>query len=306
MGNKKNNNPFETIVKIYEDCVKKGNKKNNPEIYKQCMKILKYGMEHISSYKLKETKIHVTDVKYLDGYFIFGMGDNSVVHFKIKELPGWLFGVWWDPIDKKSKSITGHWFTQYEKDIDKFKPAASEIKADFSINPNATKEQYSVPWEIEKHLTFMLTEPILARGRNLCSFDYNYEYYSRSRVKRIVNKHDRDEKKYQIGKIRAIKRVKRLLTRICIDDFENREFTIVDHGDHCSPRLEVYVPESHFGLEPGYYGDAFSEENMKRLDKLLTKLSKKTYWGIYDCGMNVVPDAQYKKIKKLNAKSIDK
>ena len=34
------------------------------------------------------------NAQYGNGYFIFDMGENSVVNFWIKELKGWKFGIW--------------------------------------------------------------------------------------------------------------------------------------------------------------------------------------------------------------------
>ena len=72
-----------------------------------------------------------------NGYFIFDMGENSVVNFWIKELKGWKFGIWFytskpDENGKKEPDSC-QFFAQRELFIDKFKPAASnyceEIKA---------------------------------------------------------------------------------------------------------------------------------------------------------------------------------
>ena len=72
-----------------------------------------------------------------NGYFIFDMGENSVVNFWIKELKGWKFGIWFHtfkPDENGKKEPDGcQFFAQRELFIDKFKPAASnyceEIKA---------------------------------------------------------------------------------------------------------------------------------------------------------------------------------
>lgn len=72
-----------------------------------------------------------------NGYFIFDMGENSVVNFWIKELNGWKFGIWFhtSKLDENGKKEPDscQFFAQRELFIDKFKPAASnyceEIKA---------------------------------------------------------------------------------------------------------------------------------------------------------------------------------
>lgn len=66
---------------------------------------------------LKNAGIKLDYVKFLDGYFIFEFGKNSVCHFRMKELPYILFGVW--------KTSSG--FNLFGDDyvhLDKFKPTA--------------------------------------------------------------------------------------------------------------------------------------------------------------------------------------
>ena len=73
---------------------------------------------------LEANGFHPTDIEFGNGYFIFEHGKDMVVHFHIKEIKGWKFGIWWD-VDGEKKF---DFFTQYERDIDKFKPSASTIK----------------------------------------------------------------------------------------------------------------------------------------------------------------------------------
>ena len=77
------------------------------------------------------------DIQCGNGYFIFDMGENSVVNFWIKELKGWKFGIWFHTSkpdeNGKKEPDSCQFFAQRELFIDKFKPAASnyceEIKA---------------------------------------------------------------------------------------------------------------------------------------------------------------------------------
>lgn len=65
----------------------------------------------------------VTDVRFYSHYFIFNAGSAAICHFRIKELPHWLFGIW---ITKHKPVIFG----QIEILIDKFKPSYSELNSD--------------------------------------------------------------------------------------------------------------------------------------------------------------------------------
>lgn len=66
---------------------------------------------------LKNAGIKLNYVKFLDGYFIFDFGKNSVCHFRMKGLPYILFGVW--------KTSSGFdLFAEDSVHLDKFKPTA--------------------------------------------------------------------------------------------------------------------------------------------------------------------------------------
>lgn len=81
---------------------------------------------------LKSQNYTIATEEYGDGYFIFDYGPNTVVHFRLKETPGWLYGVWWRVSVNKEGivSIVGEFFAQYEEEIDKFKPSASYYGCD--------------------------------------------------------------------------------------------------------------------------------------------------------------------------------
>ena len=81
---------------------------------------------------LKSQNYTITTEQYGDGYFIFDYGPNTVVHFRLKETPGWLYGIWWSfKINKEGIiNLVGEFFAQYEEEIDKFKPSASYYGCD--------------------------------------------------------------------------------------------------------------------------------------------------------------------------------
>lgn len=76
-----------------------------------------------------------TDIDIGDGYFIFDMGEGGNVHFHVKGLRGWKFGLWchdeYVPSEEDmAKGYKGNppmmeVFAQVEKNIDKFKPSRS-------------------------------------------------------------------------------------------------------------------------------------------------------------------------------------
>ena len=82
------------------------------------------------------------NVQYGNGYFIFDMGENSVVNFWIKELNGWKFGIWfYSPKDDNGEDKPNYcqFFAQRELFIDKFKPAASNYCEKIESHGEANK-----------------------------------------------------------------------------------------------------------------------------------------------------------------------
>ena len=97
---------------------------------------------------LEANGFHPIDVEFGNGYFIFEHGKDMVVHFHIKELKGWKFGIWWN-VDGEKKF---DFFTQYERDIDKFKPPASSIKLECrELDDWSMKDVVQICRFIKKH-----------------------------------------------------------------------------------------------------------------------------------------------------------
>lgn len=94
----------------------------------------------------KETNLHIVDVEFEDCYFIIEGEEDSICHFHIKEIPGFKFAFWntkrFDKIKDQMKENRTTWaetykvynktelifFTQYERDEDKFKPSHSGFR----------------------------------------------------------------------------------------------------------------------------------------------------------------------------------
>lgn len=58
--------------------------------------------------------------RYMNRYFIFSMGENSVCHFSLEETPNWKYGIW---LNEKGFQIFG----EHDWLIDKFKPSRTYI-----------------------------------------------------------------------------------------------------------------------------------------------------------------------------------
>lgn len=88
---------------------------------------------------IRENKFEPIDIKYGNGYFIFDMGNDSVVHFNIKGLYGWKFAMWIETDPEKLERKNGEnypaiqFFCQHKLNIDKFKPSRSFFLEKFDL-----------------------------------------------------------------------------------------------------------------------------------------------------------------------------
>lgn len=275
---------FQGIDDIYDECVKEQDAKGYADIFKQAAE---------GTFKAikEETNFNITDVEYLDGYFIFGFGTNSVVHFKIKECPGWKFGIWWyepetyyDKTDdgviqeKKRKCIVGEFFGQYETNIDKFKPSHSSYHCRITFDLDNLIKPYQL-WEFNKIIEFIHKEPYLAFYKDLYSTDFNTKYVTRRKAKKIFKKCNRQEKIKSILKPIYHKSILRFIRRHCEKVYPG--FEIFDRGECWSPRYDVIADWDEsirdIYIKPGCY-DLFSiydEKREARLNKKYKKLLKR-------------------------------
>lgn len=75
--------------------------------------------------------LKMKDIKYGNSYFVYDLGEDGVVEFKIKGCRGWLFRIWFS-FKENSDDIEGLvCFCRHKDDTIKFKPANSVIKVEF-------------------------------------------------------------------------------------------------------------------------------------------------------------------------------
>lgn len=80
------------------------------------------------------------NIKRGDGYFVFDMGEDSVIHFKVKGIHGWLFAMWININEEELHNENGEdypalqFFCQPELTIDKFKPSRSYFCEKYSYD----------------------------------------------------------------------------------------------------------------------------------------------------------------------------
>lgn len=128
---------------------------------------------------IKELGYKPYDIQYGNGYFLFEMGEDSVIHFRLKGLgplsKHWKFGMWIasetleESYREKEKGTPyeEHYnivqlFAQYDTNIDKFKPSRSSLCIKYKASEWEQMLTYPNPWyEIKNMLGMMKTHPLM-------------------------------------------------------------------------------------------------------------------------------------------------
>ena len=248
------------------------------------------------------------NINTTDTYFVIQYKDNSICHFRIKEIPGYIFAFWnngnfdnylkqvetqgvgntWADsleINPKSELI---FFTQHEDDLDKFKPSRSGfvigLRRDTWIETNEKTgrdirvcEWYTT--ELEEVLDFMKKHKYKTRLfatsqiRNVWEWPYNdiktYIMY-RKHVK-SVKKYKKKDKKARRKDLKAgLMLVKRLK---CYDAY------LVDESS-------CIIPEYHLLIRLKNNISDIRRKNKE--DKLLYKYDNCLHLDIEECRLDTI------------------
>ena len=204
-------------------------------------------------------------------------------HFHIKELPGWLFGVWlYKPkaldgcYDGKGNisCIKGTWFCAIEKFVDKFKPTRVHFSGDFVVDINGGKlircDGYPESW-FSDALLFIKEHKYIATY-----YDYFDEgiHQNVSGIKAFIQYYKLN---YNYWKENATTKFldylsKKIYAKYCFYGLKNAHF--YDYGENRSPRYEMRCPyisnEEEFVDGDGWY--YFDDEFYDHLDKKMRKV----------------------------------
>lgn len=107
------------------------------------------------------------NIQYGNGYFVFDMGEDGVVHFNIKGLHGWKFGMW---INEEDPVVS--FFCQHKLNIDKFKPSRSFFSANFNKEDISSEDSWML-YKIKDILRMIKRHPLVA-----FTMDYNESEFS--------------------------------------------------------------------------------------------------------------------------------
>lgn len=246
---------------------------------------------------LEANGFHPVDVQYGNSYFIFEHGKDMVVHFHIKELKGWKFGIWWNWHGEKLFDFS----TQYERDIDKFKPEASML---------VQKDVYLEDWylkDLVEMCRFIKKHPYRAWALDQSYPRDIWEWGTlHGCFKEYWKRWWNDSICYPRVYERLIKRYLKIVELITNTRLVDPK--IIDHNEDgwvCSPRFHI-VCNGAMGeeLKPGNYIINFEEEledwllkKIKRYNKKFAKYQKK-YWQIHDIELGDVLGFTVKKRSK--------
>ncbi len=131
---------------------------------------------------IRENKFEPTNIHYGNGYFIFDMGDDGVVHFNIKGLYGWKFAMWIETDSEKLKRENGkdypaiQFFCQHQLNIDKFKPSRSFHLVKLSLDDIESDDNWKF-YSIRDILQMIKKHPFVAFAMDACEDQYYNKSY---------------------------------------------------------------------------------------------------------------------------------
>lgn len=205
--------------------------------------------------------------------------------FHIKELPGWLFGVWiYKPTAKTGcydgkgnvKYVKGTWFCAYEKFVGKFKPSRTHFSGDFYVEQFGNKIYRADSYpnsDIVDAMKFIKKNKYVAYYFD-SSFLGVYQHVSKLKAKRQYNK-DHFNNWVEETRTKILdKKVLKIYAKYCFYDLKNAYF--YDYEDHRSPRYQMMCPLKGNDLiwtdGKGIY--TYNDEFLAHLEKKVNKVKR--------------------------------
>lgn len=210
----------------------------------------------------KDLGYHIVDEQYGNCYFIVESKEpDTICHFHIKELPGYLFGIWnicrYDAIQYEVENNLSLWsdnlhisskselifFTQYEKEVDKFKPSRSGMVTGLRRITYEEDDRLITEWdidELEAVLNYMKKHKYKAYVNIYNENKFVYKEYSSFKCFKIYYRDKwsrfttniKNNLKLKIQIYKSKKLVRRL---------KDVYYYILDYGENCYPRIHIIV-----------------------------------------------------------------
>lgn len=231
----------------------------------------------------------ISNKEYSDTYFVISDEADSICEFEIKQIPGFLFGLWntcrFDTIEKLVKENKILWsdsmeidskselvfFTNYKRDIDKFKPSRGGFVIGLRRTECDTDNNHINEWELGDLITildYMRKHPIKSAEYTGGQTRYIWEEESGIRLFIDFIKEWYYEYKYRFKRNnetrKAIKIAKQLTSKL-----KTYNYYILDNGNNWSPRVDIRLRRmDNYDIE-------LYQKDKKILDKYYDK-----YWHI--------------------------
>lgn len=205
---------------------------------------------------------HIVDKEFGNCYFIIESKEpDTICHFHIKELPGYLFGIWnicrYDTIQYEIENNLSLWsdnlhisskselifFTQYEKEIDKFKPSRSGMVTGLRRITYKEDDKLITEWdidELEVVLNYMKKHKYKAYVNIYNENKFVYKEYSSFKCFRIYYRHKWNRFTTNIKNNLKLK-IQIYKSKKLVRKLKDVYYYILDYGENCYPRIHIIV-----------------------------------------------------------------
>lgn len=210
----------------------------------------------------KELGYHIVDKQFGNCYFIVESKEpDTICHFHIKELPGYLFGIWnicrYDTIQYEVENNLSLWsdnlhisskselifFTQYEKEVDKFKPSRSGMVTGLRRITYKEDNKLITEWdidELEAVLNYMKKHKYKAYVNIYNENKFVYKEYSSFKCFRSYYRHKWNKFTTNIKNNLKLK-IQIYKSKKLIKKLKDVYYYILDYGENCYPRIHIIV-----------------------------------------------------------------
>lgn len=213
----------------------------------------------------EETGFHFIDIEFGDTYFLFSGKKDSICHFHIKEIPKFKFAFWntnrfdtiqyeldndlqlWSDYYKISSKSELVFFTQFERDIDKFKPSYSGFvqgiyrnawrEKSEETNKDVKKEEWYLS-DIPDILNFMHKHPLKAFVYN----GYREAIWNEVSNFNVLKTYISSSIYYHKRKIKDFLKIRKHIkvTKRAAKKLRTMDYVIIER-DSCYPEIELRV-----------------------------------------------------------------
>lgn len=209
-----------------------------------------------------ELGYHIIDKQFGNCYFIIESKEpDTICHFHIKELPGYLFGIWnicrYDTIKYELENNLTLWsdnlhinskselifFTQYEKEMDKFKPSRSGMVTGLRRITYKEDDKLITEWdidELELVLSYMKKHKYKAYVNIYNENKFVYKEYNSFRCFRTYYRHKWNRFTTNIKNNLKLK-IQIYKSKKLVRKLKDVYYYILDYGENCYPRIHIIV-----------------------------------------------------------------